>query len=289
MKSIKDTITAQYLSKLDSMNISIYDIVNNFYSGIRKSNSNGISFEFSDFKQYIAGDDIRHIDWNSYAHTDRVYIKRYNEERQATINIFLDLSKSMYYYDKGYSAKLIAASIAYIALKDSDRVCIFVCNQNLELNKIYTDNKNLFINIISFLDDIDYDGNTMLTKTISKLSNTEIHRGISFILSDFFSEDGYKAAIKSLKYKKQQIIAIHILSKYEIFPENEGNIKFIDSETGEFYEISIDENIIQQYKIEFKKFQTDIEQFCSSLGAAYRLLSPEIPVIQQLVKYFSLK
>lgn len=281
MKYIHDTITKEYLAKLDTMNISLSNIVDNFYIGTRKSNKNGISVEFSDFKEYTIGDDVRHADWNSYARTERLYIKRFKEEKQASINIFLDTSKSMDYgnENKGYYSKLIAASIAYIALRNSDNVNIYICNELLKLNKINISSKKSFLGIINFLDNIKFDGKTNLSQSISELSAINLKKGISFILSDFFSQDGYKNSVKALKYKKQEIILIHILSQQEIFPQNEGNIKFIDSETQEIKEVTVDECILQEYKTVLKEFQNEIKEFCLDLGVGYKQISTDSSII----------
>lgn len=290
MKHISDTITKEYLAKLDTMNISISSIIDNFYIGTRKSNKNGISVEFSDFKEYTIGDDMRRADWNSYARTERLYIKRFKEEKQASINIFLDASKSMDYgnENKGYCAKLMAASIAYIALKNSDTVSIYICNELLKLNKIDIKSKNLFLNLISFLDSIKFDGKTNLSKTISELSAVKFKNGISFILSDFFSQDDYKDSIKSLKYKKQEIILIHILSPQEISPQDEGTIKFIDSETEEFREVTVNEHILKEYRTVLKEFQNEIREFCLDLGAGYKQISTNSSIIEAFNIYKNL-
>lgn len=271
MKSIKNYITKQYLSNLNTMNISINSIIDNFYTGARKSNKNGISLEFSDFKEYTPGDDIRRIDWNNYAHNDKIYIKRFKEEKQAIVNIFLDASKSMDYgnENKGYYSKIMAATIAYISLKNLDSVNIFVCNDKLIKKQI--NNKNLFADTINFLDNIQYSGETDLIRSISALG--KINKGISFILSDFLLQNRYKDAIKALQYKKQEIFIMHILSPQELLPQQSGNIKLVDSETLESKEITIDDNILQKYLIVLKDFQNEIKDFCLNIGANYKLIS----------------
>lgn len=285
MEYIKDFITNQYLSKLDNMNISISDIIDNFYAGLRKSNKTGMSLEFSDYKQYITGDDIRHIDWNNYAHSDKLYIKRFNEDKQANINIFLDLSKSMSLYNKGYYAKIIAASLAYISLKASDSVRVYICDEDSAKNQISANNKNSFKELINFLDNIEYKENTNLSKTIFNiLKINNVKKGISFFISDFFSEDGYEQAIKALKYKKQKIVAIHILSPQELNPDYSQNIRFIDSESGKQCDVFVDEYIVNQYLQLLKSFKDSLKDFCFSMGVAYKLISIDNSFLKELYK-----
>lgn len=287
MEYVKDFMTNQYLSKLDNMSISIADIINNFYSGIRKSNKTGMSLEFSDYKQYIMGDDIRHIDWNNYAHSDKLYIKRFNEDKQTNINIFLDLSKSMDFGEenKGYYAKIMAASIAYISLKTSDSVKIYICDENLKPNAISFNGKSSFNSIVSFLDSTNCKGNTNLSQTIFNLLKvSDIRKGFCFLISDFFSEDGYEKAIKTLQYKKQKITVVHILSSQELNPNYDGNIKFIDSETGKEYNILLDDDIKYQYLKAVENFRDSIKNFCLKVGVAYKLISTDSPFLKELCK-----
>lgn len=287
MKYVKDFMTNQYLSKLDNMNISISDIINNFYSGIRKSSKKGMSLEFSDYKQYIMGDDIRHIDWNNYAHSDKLYIKRFNEDKQTNINIFLDLSKSMDFGEenKGYYSKIIAASIAYISLKTSDSVKIYVCDENLKPNTLLFNGKNSFNSIVNFLDCIDCKGNTNLSQTIFNiLKISDIKKGFCFLISDFFSEDGYEKAIKTLQHKKQKITVLHVLSPQELNPNYNDNIKLIDSETGQECNILFDNNIKQQYLKTVENFRDSIKNFCLKVGVAYKLISTDSPFLKELCK-----
>lgn len=283
MDYIKDFITNQYLSKLDNMNISISDIIDNFYAGVRKSNKTGVSLEFSDYKQYITGDDIRHIDWNNYAHSDKLYIKRFNEDKQANINIFLDLSKSMAQYNKGYYSKILTASLAYISLKTSDSVKVYICDE--AKNQISANNKNSFNKVVDFLDSLEYKGTTNLSKTIFNILKTDdIKKGVTFFVSDFFSEDGYEQAIKTLKYKKQKIIALHILSAQELNPIYNGNIRFIDSENGNQCDVFVDEDIVNKYLQLLKDFEDNLKDFCFMIGVAYKLISTETPFLKELSK-----
>lgn len=287
MKSIKSFITKQYLSKLDLLSISVDSIINNFYMGSRKSNKTGTSLEFSDFKQYLLGDETKRIDWNIYARNKKLYVKRFKDEVKADINLILDTSTSMDYgnENKGYYSKLIAASIIYIAVKNADNVNIFVCNDKINFIKKRINNIDLYINIINFLDDIKFEGKTNLSKIISTLPDTKIKQGVNFILSDFFLEDEYKKSIKCLKYKKQQVALIHIVSPQEIFYKPSGDVKFIDSETGEICEIVLNDDTIYKYSSIFKNFQNDLKEFCHNLDIAYKFISTDEPIIEMFKNF----
>lgn len=288
MKSISESFTKNYLNKLDNMNISIKTVMDNFYIGNRKSNKKGNSLEFSDFKEYIPGDDIRRIDWNSYARTDRIYVKRFDEEREAGINIFIDASTSMDYgnENKGYYSKILSASLAYIALKSSDNVNIFVCGDELKQSKLNLRSKRFFSDTVEFLDNIRFEGNTSLSRAILQTKDIRLNKGISFIISDFFSEDGFEDGIKSLYYRKQKIAVLHIVSPQEANPALNGNIRFIDSESGLTEEVNLDETVLKNYKKQFEIFSNTIKEAAYKTEGAYKRIVTDMPVIENFITEF---
>lgn len=288
MKSISEGLTKNYLAKLDNINITVNSIIDNFYIGNRKSNKKGNSLEFSDFKEYVPGDDVRRIDWNSYARTDKIYVKRFDEERQANINIFIDSSASMDYGEenKGYYAKLLAASLAYVALKSSDSVNIFVCGQQLEKSKLNIRGKNSFAETVEFLDKINFEGSTNLSKSIIQTKQIKINRGISFIISDFYSEDGFEEGFKALSYRKQKLSVLHIISPQELNPELNGNIRLVDSETNQMQEVSLDELVVEKYKKQFESFSNAIKESCYKTEGVYKRIITNMPLIENIGRGF---
>ncbi len=288
MKSISEGLTKNYLAKLDNANITVNGIIDNFYIGNRKSNKKGNSLEFSDFKEYLPGDDVRRIDWNSYARTDKIYVKRFDEERQANINIFIDSSASMDYGEenKGYYAKLLAASLVYVALKSSDSVNIFVCGQQLEKNKLNIKGKNSFAETVEFLDKINFEGSTNLSKSIIQTKQIKINRGISFIISDFYSEDGFEEGFKALSYRKQKLSVLHIISPQELNPELNGNIRLVDSETNQMQEVSLDELVVEKYKKQLESFSNAIKESCYKTEGVYKRIITNMPLIESIGRGF---
>lgn len=281
---LTQVFTADYMAKLDALSISINSKIQSGYSGIRKSNAKGNSIEFSDFRSYIAGDDIKRIDWNSYARLDKLFIKLYMEEKQANVNIFIDTSKSMDFghVSKAFFSKVLAASISYISLKNMDNVNIFACSNKIESVKNNISSKNRFSEIISFLDNLPFDGKTKLNNAIEDAKKNNLKRGLSIILSDFFSEGGYENAIKILQYMKQDIILVHVLSKEEIQPELTDAVRLIDIETGETKDLIINKKVLDNYNTVLKNFKTKLNNFCTKRGIMYYFASTDMYIIEIL-------
>ena len=285
MKKLTEGFTKEYMARLEAFSIKLNEKMSNIsQSGIRKSGAKGNSLEFSDFREYIAGDDIRRIDWNGYARFDRIFVKLFMEEKQADINLFIDKSNSMgEHEDKLYYAKMLAASIGYISLKNTDRVNMMLFNSQVTDEKTKLVSKNSFFEIVNFLDNIDSNGqtdiNNSIMKNISKLPN----RGICFIFSDFFSLNGFIEAIKMLRYKKQDVVLVQILSGEERSPLLNGNIRIIYSETGENIDMEVTEGILNDYKKALVSYENELKDFCKQYNMSFVSIDTSQPIIKGLM------
>ncbi len=269
MESISSALNKEYMSRLDAIRLNINNKVNSGYNGIRRSNAKGSSLEFSDFKDYVQGDDIRRIDWNSYGRFNKLFVKLFSEERQTAVNIFLDKSKSMDFgeINKSYYSKLFAASIAYLTLKSADKFNIFAFDEKISIEKTNVTQKNLFPAVVKFLDNISPTSKTSLNKSISQIQ--KLPGGVSFIVSDFFAQDGFEDAIKLLQSRKQEVILIHVLAKEEILPKVSDGVRLLDSETNNSMDIFITNDILNKYKEALKAFTESIAEFCKKRNVSY--------------------
>lgn len=281
MPKLVEVFNKDYIGKLESFSIYMDTLLMNGYSGARKSKAKGMSLEFSDFRPYVLGDDIRRIDWNSYGRFDKLFIKLFMEEKQGSINIFIDSSASMQggEPEKLFYAKQLAASIAYIALRNMDLVNLFAFSDEITNEKKNIQTKNLFPDLLDFLDNLPVNKESRLVNALNKIKNIPMTKGISFIISDFFSEDGYEEAVKLLQYKKQQIVLVQILSPEEIDPTIRGNLRLVDSESGKAKDIELTQDRINNYKKALEKFKNQIQTFCTKRGQQYIFLSTDIPIL----------
>lgn len=260
---------ADFYKKLQTIGIKTKIQMSQGLGGSRKSRSKGSSVEFSDYREYSAGDDFRRVDWNAYGRFDKLFVKLFMEEREALINIFIDSSKSM---DFGSAKKSeltlkLAAVISFVGLNNLDRVCINVLtDRELRQSQIMTGRSN-FERTVKFLEGIEFSGNTNINSCIkSKEFNS---KGVSIIISDFFTPGGIEEAVKYLLYKKQDIILLNILSQEETAPDFEGYIRFIDSETGSAKDVAVTSAIIKRYKSALKNFTDGLKELSSRLGVSY--------------------
>jgi uncharacterized protein (DUF58 family) len=266
---------SEFLRKLDNIALSAKITMNEGSSGSRKSKAKGSSVEFSDFREYSIGDDFRRIDWNAYGRFDKLFVKLFMEEREALVNIFIDCSKSMDFGSpkKSFTALRLSGIFAFLALNNLDRVSMNSVKGSNLLQNPSVMGKNMFNRCLDYLGNIEFAGDTDLYSSIKKKNLQS--RGISIIISDFFTKGSLEEAIKYLLYKNQQVVLIHVLSPEELSPELYGQVKLLDSETGVSQNISITPAILKAYEKNLNTFIGGIKAFSSKFGVSYIQVSSE--------------
>lgn len=263
-----ETFTPEFYEKLKMFRMQLKLKLAAGANGGRKSNAKGSSVEFSDFREYIPGDDIRRIDWNAYARFDRLFVKLFMEEKEGIFRIFLDASKSMDFGtpSKAIHAKRLAAALSYCILDNSDRVILNVLRGNKAEKHPGTAGKQGFSKLIDTLSSVSFEGENDLTASIK--SNDIKERGMSIIISDFYT-DTLEDTLKYLTYKKQEIIVLHVLSPEEVNPEIIETNNLIDSETKGEMKVTGTSNILKDYKKTYDNHIKQLQAVCKKYSARY--------------------
>ncbi|MCM1569480.1 MAG: DUF58 domain-containing protein [Roseburia sp.] len=246
-------------------------------SGNRKSLQKGSSTEFSDFREYMPGDDIRRIDWNAYGRLDRLYIKEYMEEKEMLVRILLDTSASMNYNasSKKELAEKLAASFAFIALNHMDRVQIYDLRRP-ETPFLATGGRKALPRMLDWLDRLEFTGTVNLSEALPKLSLQG--SGVTIIISDFLQEDFVDASsvapsrlLRYLQYKKQKTLLLQVLAEEELRVTLTGTLKLIDMEDDSSLRLTMENKSIQTYEKALKAFRERLQKETAKAGAAYAL------------------
>ncbi len=267
-----------FLKKLNNISIKLNLKLSKGAQGGRKSKARGTSVEFSDFREYVHGDDFRRIDWNTYGRFEKLFIKLFMEEREGNFNIFIDCSKSMDFgeFNKGNMALKIAASLSYIGINNLDRVSIGALKEEgIELFNT-SRGKESFIKIISELETLKFSGKTNLKSTI--LKNRFNNIGMTIIISDFLISKGEKELeeiVKYLTYKKQQVVFIQILCEEERNPDFRGTKNIIDIETKYEAKVSITPKVLQLYKSKINEHEDMLRNIVKKYGGTFIKINAE--------------
>lgn len=273
-----------FLQKIQQLTLYAGFPLDGSSAGNRKSRSTGSSVEFSDYREYAPGDDFRRIDWNAYGRFDKLFVKLFMEEREAPITIFLDVSKSMDWGEpnKSISSRRLAAALGYIALSGFDRISLLCVNDTVQ--KLCRDvrGRNFFHKLTEMLEAAEYSGESNLQKALEGY-RLQSGRGITIVISDFFSEGSFEEVLKYCKYKKQEIYICHMLSPQELKPDINDSVRLIDSETGRDLNITMTPALLNAYGKSLDSFKESLQQACFKYGAHYSLFSSGMR-LEEMVK-----
>jgi uncharacterized protein (DUF58 family) len=260
-------ISSDFLKRLERLSLNIEKLMNVGGGGARKSRAKGSSVEFSDFREYTAGDDIKRIDWNAYGRLNRLFVKLYMEEREAFINVFLDCSRSMEFDKKSILSTELAAALSYLSLINMDRLCLnFPEGDNLRVSEVFG-GRGQFNRAVSFLERAQFINQTDLVTSIKK--KRFVGRGLAIIISDFFTPGDMDEVLKYLVFNRQEIMLLHILSPHELNPKVGGSMKLKDAETKEEINVEFSAFTLNKYEKALNSFISDLNEKCKKYGGLY--------------------
>ncbi len=267
------------------------------FKGERRSPRRGGSVEFADFREYAPGDDFRQIDWNAYARLERLFLRLFIEEEDATIHVIVDASQSMDWGEprKWDYAQRVAAAMGYIALVGMDRlVGAAAGNQPTnQLTKQPTNHLTLFpphrgkkqaLAWFDWLMSLCPGGRVYPAQALMHYAANVRRPGPLALISDLM-DDGWREGIAQLAGRRYEVTLLHILSPQEVEPEFEGDLKLVDSETSADVEITADFDLLARYRARVKDWQDEWAQFCAARGINYAPIVTSLP-FEELVLLF---
>lgn len=273
-------LNPEFLTQLEQFRIRCIQPFRGKFRGDRRSLNRGTGVEFSDYRLYEHGDDLRYLDWNIYARSERLFIKLFQADEELPISILIDTSQSMQFGEptKLDHAKQLAAALGYISLVNSDRVALYTLAERLYPVLSTTYGKSQFFRFRKALTTIEASGTTHLTESFKHLATYQQQAGVVIIISDFLDSEGYTEGINSLLGRGFALMFIHIQCVEEIDPPPLGDWQLEDVETGEKKQITINEETITQYLTRQKEFCENLQRFCTRKGIGYIHISTDIAV-----------
>lgn len=263
-------------------------------TGNRKSTQKGSSTEFSDFREYMPGDDIRRIDWNAYGRLDRLYIKEYMEEKEAVVSILLDTSASMNYgiQKKNGYACMLAAAFAYMGQNNMDRVILYDLQQ-MHAPFLVGGTRSALPRLTDWLSQRTFDGKVDICESVKQLPMKG--PGVTIIISDFLQEALMESSLKKeltavrkllrlLDYRRQRTVFLHVLAEEELFAgrsaELTGTRNLIDMEEKSTLRLTLDAASIRVYEQALQEYLSSLRQECARMGAFYAVCNTETDIYQ---------
>ncbi len=259
--------------------------------GAKISTRKGSGMEYSDFREYIPGDDIRHIDWNAYGRLGKLFLKQYLEEKESTINIAIDTSPSMMLPDRKLAAAFIyGAVIAYSALKKQDRVRIFFPLEK-DVPREYHGAGGFGL-LTAYLEEkyellmADAGRNReMETSSSMKIAPLVKKGGSVYILSDFYPGAIADKEASYLAFRDElSVVFVQILGKEELTPELTGTNRLTDVESKAQVLLTASFRTEESYKAALKKFMKETQEAAETVRGTYIQINASRSVRELLVK-----
>ena len=277
----------QFLARLEQLELVSRKIFLGRMKGERRSKKKGQSVEFADYRNYVIGDDLRHLDWNLYGRLDRLFIRLFMEEEDLHFYVLIDNSLSMDFGkpSKLHYAKQVAAALGFIGLVNMDRVVVEAFNDRLTQSLPAVRGRRSLWRLMDFLNKLDPAGPSDMKRALKSFSMKCSGKGIVVLISDLMDKGGYEEALRYLVARQLDIYVIQVLSHEEIEPDVVGDLKLVDVEDEDVAEITVSGPLLKRYKQNLAAYRAAIHEFCTRRGVSYLFTSNQVPFDRLVLSY----
>jgi uncharacterized protein (DUF58 family) len=279
------------LLKIQNLELVARTVVEGFVQGLHRSPYTGFSVDFASYRQYMPGDEIRRIDWNVFARSDRLYIKLYEGETNTRVLVLLDISGSMNYGSADIKkidyARILAACLTYFAHHQRDGVGLLTFDTEIRAHVPSSRRRGQLLTILSEIDRVQPSAQTEFRKPLRFLAEYLTRRGLIVLISDLYDEpDNIIAGLKALRAKGNDIIVFHIMDNFELTFPFEEMAQFEDMETKRKLHV-IPEYLRKQYLSILHEHMERIRKELSGTRIDYCLLNTSKPLDKGLFTYLA--
>jgi uncharacterized protein (DUF58 family) len=270
-RRLTELLDPQFMARLDSIDVLSRKILQGKMQGERRSKRRGQSVEFADHRSYVAGDDLRFVDWNIYGRLDQLFLKLFLEEQDLTVHIAIDTSGSMSFGtpSKELFVKRLAAALAYIGLVNNNRVTLSSFSSGVNTQLTAMRGRTYIPQMAEFLLSCECDGVSDFDKSCRHLSSGRIGSGIMIVISDFFFKEGVDSGLRRLLWRNYDLYLMQVLCPQELEPDLSGDLKLVDIEDADIAEVTISTALLEFYKRNLSAWCNELRDFCNRRNAVY--------------------
>jgi uncharacterized protein (DUF58 family) len=282
-------IDSRTLAAIDDLSLVASTIVEGFIAGLHRSPFLGYSTEFSAYRAYTQGDNLRHIDWKVWGRSDEFYVKQFEDDTNLRCQIYLDTSASMDFgagsankFDYG---RILAAVLAEVMVRQHDAPGLILFGAEARQAIPAHASRHHAEEIFHLLTTARAHGGTLLDESLFRIVETIHRRGLAVVISDFFtSEDAARRLLRQLRAQNQETLLFHVMAPEELDLPYEGEWIFEDSESQEQVPVHSDD-FRREYLRRVKQFCDDLKRECIGLEIDYQLLRTDTPLDLALTQY----
>jgi uncharacterized protein (DUF58 family) len=277
------------LARAEALGLAARQVVEGLRVGDHKSPYRGFSVEFVQHREYVPGDDTKHIDWKSYARSDRYTIKQYEQETNFVGHLLIDASNSMRYGGRGenklYYAKLLAASLTYLIVRQRDSATLRIFDSDWREELPASSQMGHVQTVCRALESARPAEKTGMGRLLEELAERVARRGIVFLISDCFDDVGpLLKGLQHLKFRGHEVVLFHVLHPDEVEFPLDGNIRFVDLEGTE--ELMTRPHLLRPaYLRAVRAYLKELEQGCDRSRVEYVRMMTDRPLKAALGEY----
>jgi len=277
------------LARFSSLELLAKTVVEGLLIGLHQSPHFGFSQEFAEYRAYNEGDDLRFVDWNVYARTDRTYIKRFRGDTNTRLMIAVDASASMG-YGSGDTSKLdyaryLAAALAWLARKQHDAIGVMVFDDGVRVVQAPSTRPDTLPRLLGMLEKLESTSGTDVVAALESLAGRAGRRGLLVVISDFYADpDRFVKAVQALAQSGQDIAFFHVVDPRELAPHVESVTSLRDLESGRRVDVD-PEYLAGPYRERFSAHSDALASHARSIGADYVLIDTAEPLDAALSRY----
>ena len=223
MESFPKSLDPRTLAKLQGLRLRARRIVEGFVAGLHRSPYRGFSVEFAEHREYVPGDDIRHLDWKVFGRTDKFYLKQYEDETNLICYLALDVSESMSYrgpdspLSKLEYAQCIAAALAWLVLQNQDAVGLITFDRQIRDYVPPSNSPSRLNELLSIMEQVPSANKTAIGDTFQQLAQKLTKRGVVLVISDLFDDaKSVLNGLRHLRHRQHDLAVLQILDPAEL-------------------------------------------------------------------------
>jgi uncharacterized protein (DUF58 family) len=279
------------LARVRNLKLVARSVVEGFIAGLHSSPYKGFSSEFAEHREYVAGDNLRHLDWRVVSRTDRYYIRQYEEETNLTAQIVLDASGSMG-YGSGALTKFeygcyLAAVLAYLLTRQRDSVGLTIFDEKIRLQMPARSSPRHLHELLKQLEACQFGGPTRVADTFHLLAESFSRRCLLIVISDLYDDpEAVLRALHHFRHKKHEVLLYHVLDKSELELGLDEASTLQDLETGE--QLPVDPVVVRDdYRQQMSEFIAAFRRECARGRVDYVTTDTEVPYDFMLGAYLA--
>jgi uncharacterized protein (DUF58 family) len=293
--SVKKYLDPKTLDRIKRLDVRARLVVEGFITGQHQSPYHGFAVEFASHREYVPGDDIKHIDWKVWSKTDRLYIKEYEEETNLKCTLLLDCSKSMRYgeasggWSKFEYGATAAASLAYLLQQQQDAVGLVTFNTKVQRNLPASSHPSHLKLMMHELQQTSPDNQTDIAEVFPELARQIRRRGLVVLISDLFVDPATLGeALRQFRLRRHEVVVLHVMHEDELTFPFQDNTLFRGLETT--VQLHTEPRALRRSYLEaVERFLKQVRKSCASSGIDYVLMSTKDPLDAALSSYLTFR